>query len=269
MKRTVRRHNWSIEDRENIYTNTKERCIYLGATWYDLEQTKALIDKQELKEIGLAVPKYVQENLEKRLVGELEHNADSFARFNEISHDLRIDAKSQYLTAKQIAQWDDKCFKDNEEMENFILISQPSELINLPLNFFNLARTLKMKILTDEQFKQSEIYQEYFDNFARFQRLAQDSLGLYEPRKLETQLLDVMQSKITSRINVTNNKPTKKKKKKEHSAQFNKWAKANRTEGKQIRYDDWLWFMLNDKELREFRFKPKTKQYIQTFSRLD
>ena len=45
-----------------------------------------------------------------------------------------------------------------------------------------------MKILTDEQFKQSEIYQEYFgDNFARFQRLAQDR-GLYEPRKLETQL---------------------------------------------------------------------------------
>ena len=69
IKRTIRRHNWSIENRENLYTNTKEHCVSLGANWHDLEQTKALIDKQELKEIGLAVPKYVQENLEKRLLG--------------------------------------------------------------------------------------------------------------------------------------------------------------------------------------------------------
>lgn len=287
IKRTIKRHNWSVENRENLYTNTKEHCESLGATWHDLEQTKALIDKQELKEIGLAVPKYVQENLEKRLLGELEHNADSFARFNEISHDLRIDAKSQHLTAKQIAQWDDKDFKNNEERwrELHSDISNPSELNQLASQLLQLGKDFgKMKILTDEQFKQSEIYQEYFgDNFARFQRLAQDSLQLYEPRKLETQLDALRWSgKLLQKFNYytqikteSETNPNKERKnlyqqaKKEHSAQFNKWAKANRTEGKQIRYDDWLWFMLNDKELREFRFKPKTKQYIQTFPRLE
>ena len=289
IKRFVKHHNWSIENRTHIIANTKAHAEELGVKkWYDLEETRARLDERELKEIKLTPPKYIQEEFNKKLLGELEHDADSLAKLNEILADLRIDAKSQHLTAKQLSQWDSKRYIDNERRHKELhsSISNPSELNQLALELLQLGKDYgKMKILTDAQFKQSEVFKEYFDgdNFARFQRLAQDSLGLYEPRKLQTQLDALRWSgELLRKFNYypqlrteaqTNPNSERKnlyqKAKKEHSAQFNKWAKANKTEGKQIRYDDWLWQMLNDKEQREFKFKPLTKKYIQTFPHLE
>jgi len=289
IKRTVKQHNWSIENRTHIIANTKAHAERLGVKkWYDLEETRALLDERELREIKLTPPKYIQEELNKKLLGKLEHDADSLAKLNEILEDLRIDTKSQHLTAKQLSQWDSKGYIDNEcrHKELHSAISNPSELNQLALELLQLGKDYgKMKILTDAQFKQSEVFKEYFDgdNFARFQRLAQDSFGLYEPKKLQTQLDALRWSgELLRKFNYypqlkteAQTNPNSERKnlyqqaKKEHSAQFNKWAKANRTEGKQIRYDDWLWFMLNDKELREFKFKPLTRKYIQTFPHLE
>lgn len=289
LKRTVLQHNWSRDDRENRLENTKEKCIELAANWHSLSMVREMLGEDTLRDINLTQPKYIREDRNKKLRGELEHDADSLAKLYEILADLRLDAKSQHLTAKQLSQWDSGKYIENEERNKELhsVISEPNELNELALQLLQLGKDYgKMKILTDKQFKQSEVYKEYFDgdNFARFQRLAQDSLNIYEPRQLQTELDALKWSgELLRRYNYypqikteAETNPNKERKnlyqqaKKEHSAQFNKWAKTNKTEGKQIRYDDWLWFILNDKQLRDaIKFKPLTKKYIKTFPHLE
>ena len=287
IKRTVKHHNWSIRDRENRLENTKALALSLGLErWFDLEETKELVCPAKLKELKLATPNYIREELHKRLLGELEASPDSLARLNEIAQDLRLDIKSQRLTEKQIAQWDNKNYLDNEERKRQLHSgASGDELGELVLKLLQLVGKDdgKMKILTDKQFKESSVFMELEENFARFQRFAQDQLGIYNPKKLDTEL-DALRwagellKKYGYYTEVKTEKETNPNReranlyqqaKKEHLREFNRWAKGNKKQGSQVRYDDWLWFVLNDKNERaETRFKPKTRRYIQTFPHL-
>ena len=87
------------------------------------------------------------------------------------------------------------------------------------------------------------IYQEYWRQFSRFQRLAQTAWTLRTTQiglSLTLRGQEISRNLTTTHKLKPNQKQTQIRKepistgKKGAPAQFNKWAKANRTEGKQI-----------------------------------
>ena len=110
--------------------------------WFDLEETKELVCPAKLKELKIAAPNYIREELHKRLLGELEASPDSLARLNEIAQDLRLDIKSQRLTENKSLNGTTKTISTTKrERDNSIQVLRVMNLGNLSSNFSNLGRT--------------------------------------------------------------------------------------------------------------------------------
>lgn len=279
-KRLIRTHNASIPRRENRKHFVRTDCEKLGANWFTLEQTKQLLPKAEK-----IVPAYVSEQIEQILLTGRNHTPASKEQLNKISQ--AFGEELQTVSKEQIAQYDQGHYFENEYRQNNL--SKSSDDLGNEQFFFNpfinevleMAMTYaNMRILTDKQFKESEAFKRLEEDFPRFQQLAQNLFQIYEPKQLETALSALeWTSKLLNKWNFKtelkreaqsnpNGSRMKlyKEAQKEHKRDFNKWARENKTEGKQMRYSNFVWAMLKDNP--DFRFGRQTKAYIRTFPHL-
>ena len=287
IKRYVEMHNYSRKDRQKLDKNVKKDVKKHGATWLNFEKTLALLPEEE-KVHKKITSRSKAEDIRKACIGEISHNVISLEKVDMISQALGIELNpEQTITEEQWNQYDEGHYLENKQRRSQLddcdnlsdLEKKPGGSHQITKELLQLAWSFsKMKILTNEQFKTSKAYKYLKKHHYLFQHLAEKQFHIYKPKITETdisalefmaQILKKYNYKTTIKREAETNPNAERKHlykdaMKEHKKEFTRWKQlAPKPETGYVKYDDWIWEMLNRKE--NIRFGRKTRQYIKTF----